>query len=340
MRVIAPQIAGRWRRRGADRERDAARTTVFFATDLHGSEVCFRKFVNAAEFYSADVLILGGDVTGKFLVVVVEQPDGSFRVEQFGSEQVIDADAVEEFERGVAGQGLYAKRMSTDEYEHCQAHPETIDALFDELIAERLIGWIELAKEKLDGSEVRILCAPGNDDPFFVDDVVRERGEDRVLLLEGEVFELAPGHQMLNTGYSNPTPWNTHRELPESELRARIDAMAETLDDPPSAIFNIHVPPYDSGLDTAPALNEDLSVKTSAGAQLSAPAGSTAVREAIEHYQPLLSLHGHIHEADGTAQIGRTIAMNAGSEYADGSLRGILFSLADGKLTRYQATTG
>jgi uncharacterized protein len=340
MRAIAPQFAGLWKRGSAGRESDPALTTVFFATDLHGSEVCFRKFVNAAEFYGADVLILGGDLTGKFVVAVVEQPDGSFRAELFGSEQVIDAGAVDEFERAVADQGLYGKRMSVEEHEHCQRHPEMVDALFEQLIAERLTHWIELAKEKLEGSDVRILCAPGNDDPFFVDEIVRAQGGERVLLLEGEVIELAPGHQMLSTGYSNLTPWHTHRELPEPELRAKIDAMAETLDDPATSIFNIHVPPYDSGLDSAPDLNEDLSVKTSAGAQLSAPAGSTAVREAIEHYQPLVSLHGHIHEADGSVRIGRTVAMNAGSEYSDGRLRGVLFSLADGDLARYQATTG
>ena len=336
MRVQSPKIARRGRRRGVA----PAVTTGFFATDLHGSEVCFRKFLNAAEFYGADVLILGGDLTGKFVVPVVEHDDGSFTAELFGDERGVDADALEGFEREVADKGLYAKRMTPDERERYRRDPAAVDRIFEEQMAERLAGWIELAKEKLAGTDVRVLCAPGNDDPFFIDDVIREHGEDRVLLVEGELYELAPGHQMLSTGYSNRTPWNTHRELSEPELRAHIDEIAAKLDSPRTAVFNIHVPPYDSGIDIAPALNEDLSVKTSAGAQLTEPVGSTAVRDALEHYQPLLSLHGHVHEADGTARLGETVAMNAGSEYPDGRLRGVLFSVGNGNLVRHQATVG
>ena len=340
MRVRSPRQARGAKRRGAVSGAEPAVTTAYFATDLHGSEVCFRKFVNAAEFYGAEVLILGGDVTGKFVVTVVEQPDGGFRAELFGGERVVDAGGVDAFEREVADQGLYAKRMTLEERDRYRENPEAVDEIFEEQMVARLIEWIELAKQKLGGSDVRVLCAPGNDDPFFIDDVIREHGEGRVVLVEGELYELAPGHQMLSTGYSNPTPWNTHRELPEDQLRARIDEIAAGLESPRRAIFNVHVPPYDSGLDTAPALNDDLSVKTSAGAQLTEPVGSTAVRGALEHYQPLLSLHGHIHEADGTARIGDTVAMNAGSEYPDGRLRGILFSVGDGQLSRYQATVG
>ena len=44
---------------------------IFFATDIHGSEVCWRKFLNAAAFYKADLVVLGGDVTGKAMVPIV-----------------------------------------------------------------------------------------------------------------------------------------------------------------------------------------------------------------------------------------------------------------------------
>ena len=315
-------------------------TTAFFATDLHGSEICFRKFVNAAEFYGADTLILGGDITGKFVVPVVEQADGSYAAELFGTERQIPRESVDGYQREIADRGLYAKRMNEEEREACERDPALVDRIFEQLMGSRLIEWIALAKQKLAGTQVRILCAPGNDDPFFIDDIIREHGEDRVLLVEGEVYELAPGHEMLSTGYSNETPWNTHRELPEDELRARIDAIAAKLDSPRTSVFNIHVPPRDVGIDTAPALNEDLSVKTSAGAELTEPVGSTAVRDALDHYQPLLSIHGHVHEADGIARLGATVAMNAGSEYGDGRLRGILFSVGGGELIRYQATVG
>ncbi len=44
---------------------------VFFATDIHGSDVCWRKFLNAGKFHKADVLIMGGDMTGKAMVPIV-----------------------------------------------------------------------------------------------------------------------------------------------------------------------------------------------------------------------------------------------------------------------------
>ena len=318
----------------------AGETTLFFATDLHGSEVCFRKFVAAAAFYGADLLVLGGDLTGKHVVPLVEEPDGTWWADLHGERRPLRARELEPFETQMADEGLYPHRMSAEEHAELAAAPERVDALFAELMTARLRDWIAHARERLDGTDVRIVTAPGNDDPYAVDDVIREHGDGRVLLLEGEVTEVAPGHEMLSTGWSNRTPWNTHREFDEDAIRAHIEAMARRLASPETAIFNIHVPPYDSTLDTAPALDERLAVKTSMGNQLTAPAGSTAVREAIEAHQPLLSLHGHIHEAGGTVRIGRTVAINAGSEYGEGILRGVLATVGAGRLKRYQATSG
>jgi Icc-related predicted phosphoesterase len=314
-------------------------TTAFFATDLHGSEVCFRKFVAAAAFYGADVLILGGDLTGKLVTPVVQNGQGWWS-EVHGRRISLKAGELDAFEAQMADEGVYTRRMSADEHAEFERAPETVDALFVELMTERLARWIELARQKLDGTPVRILTAPGNDDPYAVDDVIRRHGGDRVLLVEGEVTEIAPGHEMLNTGWSNHTPWDTHREFDEEALRAHIEEMAQQLRDPATAIFNIHVPPYDSTLDTAPLLDADLAVQTSMGNQLTAPAGSTAVRAAIEAYQPLASLHGHIHESGGSVRIGRTVAINAGSEYGEGVLRGVLFTVGGGELKRVQATSG
>jgi uncharacterized protein len=321
------------------KRRNGDETTAFFATDLHGSEVCFRKFVAAAAFYGADLLILGGDLTGKLVTPIVENGQGWWS-EVHGRRVTLKPDELDAFELQMADEGIYTRRMSGDEYAEFEGAPEKVDALFVELMTERLEHWVDLALEKLDGTAVRILTAPGNDDPYAVDDVIRRRGGDRVLLVEGEVTEIAPGHEMLNTGWSNHTPWDTHREFDEEALRAHIEEMAGRLRDPATAIFNIHVPPYDSTLDTAPLLDEDLAVQTSMGNQLTAPAGSTAVRAAIEAYQPLASLHGHIHESGGSVRIGRTVAINAGSEYGEGVLRGVLLTVGGGELRRVQATSG
>jgi Icc-related predicted phosphoesterase len=318
----------------------AGETTLFFATDLHGSEVCFRKFVAAAAFYRADLLVLGGDVTGKLVTPILDRGDGTWSVELHGEPRVYKTRELDELESQLADEGIYTRRMDRDERAELEGSPDKVDALFRELMIERVAHWIDLAHERLRDTEVRIVTAPGNDDPYAVDDVIRERGGDRVVLMEGEVTEVAPGHEMLNTGWSNHTPWNTHREFDEPRIREHIDAMASTLAHPDGAIFNIHVPPYDTSLDTAPKLDEHLAVQTSMGNQLTAPAGSTAVREAIEAYQPLASLHGHIHESGGSVRIGRTVAINAGSEYSEGILHGVLLTVGGGRLVRYQATTG
>jgi uncharacterized protein len=330
----------RWGRAKAP-EKPADRTTIFFATDVHGSEVCFRKFVAAANFYGADLLVLGGDVTGKLVVPVVEAADGFGLVAELHGEPVTvresDADS---FERRIADEGLYAVRMSAAERDALEHDPAGVDQLFLRLMNERLAAWMDYAQERLEGTTVRILTTPGNDDPPQIDAVIRERGGDRVLLVEGELYEVCRGHTMLNCGHSNPTPWDTPRELDEETLAEHLEEMAARLEGVESAIFNIHVPPFDSGLDTAPQLEEDLSVRTAAGAQLMTSVGSTAVRDLIDRYQPLLSLHGHIHEAGGTVRLGRTVAINPGSEYGDGILRGALVTVGGGELHGYQATSG
>ena len=325
-----------WRR---PRREDGA-TTLYFATDLHGSEVCFRKFVNAAAFYGVDLLVLGGDLTGKLVVPLVEQPDGRFMAQVHGKERLLDEAGARRLEGQARVAGSYTRRMRPDEHEHLRAHPEAVEELFAELMRATLRRWLEFANERLAGSGVRILTAPGNDDPFLVDEVLREHGGERVALVEGEIVEVAPGHELLTCGWTNKTPWDTPREYPEEAIGERLQQLAGGLTDPGGAILNLHPPPYDSRLDTAPLLDQDLRVRTSMGAQMTAPVGSTAVRAAIEGHQPLLTLHGHIHESGGAVRIGRTLAINAGSEYGEGVLRGVLVTVGGGKVLRYQATTG
>jgi len=271
---------------------------------------------------------------------IVDRGDGTWDVELHGEARTVSDDGLDELERSLADQGVYTRRMDRDRHAELLDDPGKVDALFTELMLERLEHWIDHAHAKLGETGVRIITAPGNDDPYEIDDVIRERGGDRVLLMEGEVTEIAPGHELLSTGWSNRTPWNTHREFDEPLIREHIEAMAGRLEHPEAAIFNIHVPPYDTTLDTAPMLDEDFAVQTSMGNALMQPVGSTAVREALEAHQPLASLHGHVHESGGTVRIGRTVAINAGSEYSDGILHGVLLTVGGGRLVRYQATTG
>jgi uncharacterized protein len=328
------------RRRKPPPPRGDGERTIFSASDLHGSQVCFRKFVAAAKFYGADTLLLGGDISAKIVVPIVSTGPGRYAAQFHGQEEKIDDSTIGDFEQRAANSGLYTERMEPDEYQHYVDHPDQVEDLFVRVMRRTVQQWVEYAKTRLAGSPVIIYNAPGNDDPAEVDEVLLTHGDDRVRFVEGQIVELAPGMEMLSTGYTNVTPWDTHREYSEDEIRAHLRQMTGRLEHPERAIFNIHVPPHNSRLDTAPLLGQDLKVKTSAGAQVTAPVGSVAVREAIEEIQPLLGLHGHIHESGGSVKIGRTTAINVGSEYGEGVLRGVLLTIGDGKLLRYQAVTG
>jgi Icc-related predicted phosphoesterase len=319
---------------------DVDTVTLFFATDIHGSEICWKKFVNAGPFYGADLLVLGGDFTGKLVVPIVQQNDGTFRADRHGKEHTLSESDLDEFEQRVRNMGFYPTRMDPQEYAAYQENPDSVDRLFADLMHERLIEWITYAREKLERTGIHIVTAPANDDPYSIDDVIAEHGGDVLRNVEADVVELVDGHEMISTGWTNPTPWNTPREYPEEKILAHIDEMAAGLSNPATAVFNLHPPPYDSKLDPAPKLTEDLSVQTSMGEQIMVPVGSTAVREAIERYQPLLSLHGHIHESAGAVTIGRTLSINPGSEYGEGVLRGALVEIGGGRIHRHQATSG
>jgi uncharacterized protein len=311
---------------------------IFFATDVHGSTVCFKKFIGAAKFYGADVLILGGDVTGKMVVPIAQQPDGGYLTSFAGKElRLAGDDEVASFERRIEDMGFYPKQMSEEEFQQVRGEPAAQEELFHALIRERLERWAEYAQPRLADQSVKCFAAPGNDDSFFVDEILASSGA--IELLEGRVVPL-DGFEVLTTGWSNKTPWNTERECTEDELRQKICGMIEELADPSAAIFNIHVPPHGTALDQCPELDEDLRPVHKGGNPVMASAGSTAVRELIEKYQPALGLHGHIHEGRGVAHLGRTVCVNPGSVYSEGVLNGSLIRIRAGEVRDVQLTQG
>jgi Icc-related predicted phosphoesterase len=308
---------------------------IFFATDLHGSEVCWKKFLNAAKFYGADVLICGGDMTGKAIVPIVSE-NGHFTYALGGKQQTVTADHVAEVEANVRRKGYYPLQMSVERLHELDQDPAKRAACFQEVMLEGVDRWMKLAADKLRGTGVRCFVSPGNDDEMEVDDVIRRA--ELVELAEGRLVEIE-GFSMISTGWSNPTPWNTHREESEDKLAERIDAMAAQVPDPSRAIFNLHCPPFKSGLDEAPAIDADL--KLLHGGRALRPVGSTAVREAIERRQPLISLHGHIHESKGAVKIGETLSINPGSAYEEGMLMGAIIQLDPNKgIKSYQLVNG
>jgi uncharacterized protein len=320
------------------RKRDSSgELAIFFATDLHGSNVCFKKFVNAGKFYGASVLILGGDVTGKMMVPIARQKDGSYLASSAGKELRLEGEEAAALEQQVSDMGFYPKVMSEEEFQGLRDDPEGQEALFHELIRERLEEWIEYARPRLAEQGVKCFAAPGNDDAFFIDELFAD--SDAIELLEGRVVDV-DGIEMLTTGWSNETPWKTERETSESELRTMIMKMIDRLERPENAIFNIHVPPHATALDQCPKLDENLRPVSSGGNPVMTSAGSTAVRELIEAHQPLLGLHGHIHEGRGIARIDRTVCVNPGSNYSEGVLNGSLIRLRQGEVRDVHLTQG
>jgi Icc-related predicted phosphoesterase len=294
---------------------------IFFATDLHGSEVCWKKFLNAARFYDADVLICGGDMTGKAIVPIVSE-NGHYTVAMGGERQAVTADQVGEVEANIRRKGYYPLQMTVERLHELDQDPAKRAECFQEVMLDGVDRWMKMAAEKLRGSGVRCFVCPGNDDEMEVDDVVRH--SDFVELGEGRMVDI-DGFAMISTGWSNPTPWKTHREDSEEQLGERIESMAGQVPDASRAIFNLHCPPFKSGLDEAPAIDADL--KLLHGGRALRPVGSTAVRAAIEKHQPLLSLHGHIHESKGAVKIGKTLSINPGSAYEEGMLMGAIIQL-------------
>jgi uncharacterized protein len=308
---------------------------VFFATDLHGSETCWRKFLNAAKFYDCDTLICGGDMTGKAIVPLVEE-DGHFSYTLAAERQVVSAGQVADVESTIRRKGYYPLRVTPKRLQELDQDASVRADTFREVMLEGVERWMNLAAEKLAGSGVRCFVCPGNDDEFEVDDAIRKA--EAVQLGEGRLIEI-DGFTMISTGWSNPTPWNTHREESEEKLAERIDAMAGQVKDMSHAIFNLHCPPYRSGLDEAPAIDADL--KLLHGGRALRPVGSKAVRDAIDRYQPLLSLHGHIHESKGAVKLGKTLSINPGSAYEEGMLMAAIIQLDAKKgIKSYQLVNG
>ena len=311
---------------------------LFFATDIHGSETCWRKFLNSGQHYEADVIVLGGDMTGKALVPVIH--DGGERWHATlleNREELVGEDKVAAFEDAVIRRGYYPFRTTPEGVRELQEDEARWHSLFEEEMLKTVERWMRIADEKLAGQGIRCFVCPGNDDQLNVDDVIR--AAKTVELAEGEVVEI-DGYQMVSSGWANRTPWNTYREEDEEDLEIRIRRITDQVTAPPErTIFSLHCPPYRSGLDDAPQLTKDMALKEAGRSTV--PVGSTAVRAAIEKHQPCLGLHGHIHEAKGTTRIGRTLCINPGSSYEQGQLLGAVVDL-DGKkkISRFILTSG
>lgn len=306
---------------------------LFFVTDLHGSELCFRKFISAISIYNADAAIALGDLAGKMVVPIFDNGNGTYDVNflaqdiHLNNKTELDQQLVK-----INNIGFYSYITDKKEADHLRSNQNEVMTIFHRLINERMQHWIELADEKLKDSKAKIFMAPGNDDPMEMDAIL----ESSKVMKSAAMKNLdILGYEMITLAHTSPIPWDTPREWSEEEMAKNIDKLAGTIKNMERAIFNFHDPPYGTMLDYAPKLRD---MRQSAGE--TEHVGSKAVSEAIKKYQPFLGLHGHIHESRAAQKIGRTFCVNPGSEYGEGVLRGVLLTLADTKMKSYVFTSG
>jgi Icc-related predicted phosphoesterase len=313
-------------------------TRLFYAGDVHGSRVCWKKFVNAAAHYPADVLVMGGDLCGKALVPIVREGDGSYRARVIGEQRVArTAEELDQMQRAISTNGMYPLIVDREEARILAEDSARREEAFERALLDELRLWVEFADERLAGTDTRAYVIPGNDDPWSVDEVLA--GGTSVVACDETVQEIGP-HEMVSLGYSNRTPWRTPRELDEEEIYTRLKRLVDQVEEPQRAILNVHVPPYESSLDTAFEVDEELRYVMKGGRPHEVPTGSSAVRQIIEEAQPLLSLHGHIHESRGVTTIGRTVAINPGSDYGSGHLDGCLVHLGPDRVVNQYLVSG
>ncbi|MDG6910727.1 MAG: metallophosphoesterase [Nitrososphaerota archaeon] len=313
-------------------------TRIFFTTDVHGSDMCFRKFLNAAKVYKASCLILGGDITGKVLIPIIEREDGKYEAQVFGERAVFGREKVAETRKRLQDAGQYSFVTTKAGLAEIQADKSREEAVFNGAMAEVLRSWVDLVQVRLRGTETKCYVSPGNDDKLEIDSDLVDAGP--FINPEEKVVEIDGGFEMITLGTANPTPWKSPREVSEERLREMIERLVAQVNRPEDAIYNLHVPPVNTELDRAPAVSHDFTyVREGLGVKY-IHAGSSAVRGAIEAHSPLLGLHGHIHESKGFVRIGRTLCLNPGSEYADGILRGALVNLQPGRVHDFLLTSG
>lgn len=314
-------------------------TRLLHASDFHGSDIVYRKFLSAAKMHKVDVIVIGGDITGKAMVPVIEQPDGSHEAYFFATTHVAKTkEELAELLKQISHVGFYPHTVTPQEYEELKTNPKKLDELFAKIMVERVREWVKLADQHFKGTGTKFFMMAGNDDIYEVDEAINS--SDYVVNIEGKVVDVDEHHEMINTGHTNMTPWACPRDLSEEKLGAIIDKMASQVKDMPRAIFNLHCPPYDTKLDQAPRLDPTMTYVHKGGQIEMVPVGSTAVRKSIEQYQPLLGLHGHIHEARGFDKIGRTLLINGGSEYAEGICRAVIVNMDKDKVKGYLFISG
>ncbi len=306
-------------------------TRILYGSDFHGSDAVYRKFIASGLQYKVNALMVGGDVTGKAMVPIIHQGGGKYTSHLFGADKAATTpDELQALKKSISSVGFYPIVLEQDEAAELEADPAKMGARFEQEMCNRVREWMKLAEEKLAPQKITLYFMAGNDDLYSIDKVVGEF--EHVRNPDMQCLELEGGYNVVGLSNANMTPWRCARDIEEPELEAKLNTLVGMMHQPERTVALLHVPPFKSGLDTCPDLDENLKIITQGGQVVMKSAGSPAVKAFIEKVQPMLTLHGHIHESPGHTRIGRTLMINAGSEYAEGIMKAAVVNLEDGKV--------
>lgn len=304
------------------------------ASDFHGSDSVFRKFISVCMEYDAHAAIIAGDLVGKALIPVIRKGNGIYEGYLYDNKETATTNAeLEKVKQKIANVGFYPVVMEPDEAQELADQPKKLEELFHKQALDRLTTWMELAEKHLGGKSIPLYLIPGNDDDPMIDPVLA--GRPGIINLDGQKHWFRDTYELIGMAESNITPWHCVRDVEEEKLGEKIAGLVASLEKPESSIWVFHIPPFDSLLDVCPVLDDNLRIVTEGGQVMMKSAGSTSVRKAIEQYSPLLTVHGHIHESAGCRKIGKTLSINAGSEYAEGIMRTVMVNLEQNKIKGY-----
>ncbi len=313
---------------------------IFFAVDVHGATTVWRKWITAVSMYEADALILSGDLTGKALVPIIQQDDGSYKTAYFGQTWTLrNEEEILDMERKLANGGIYYVRCDKPLLEKMKKDESVWQKIMAEEMVKRMREWLDLLVERIDTHKIVTIAMPGNDDERIIAEVIRSYQDRGVIYPLGKVLEFE-GHEVVSLEYVNPTPWDTPREVDERGMMRKIEETIKPLKDVRNSIWNFHCPPIDTAIDLAPKLDKSMKVVAGLDGVKMVHVGSRSMREAIKKYQPMLCLHGHIHESSGFDKIGNTLCLNPGSEYGEGLLRGFIIDLSPDGVQKYWKIQG
>lgn len=312
---------------------------AYFASDVHGSELVWRKWLNVPKVYKADVMILAGDLTGKAIKPIIKYKDGTYKVKAFGKEIVAHNEReLEKVKQELRDSAFYVHVCTEEEFEELKANPDKINELFTKLIMDTMNRWLDMAVEKVP-KDVKLYVMPGNDDIFEIDPIIQKH--DGVIYPLGKAIPFCFDYELISMEWVNPTPWNSPRECSESKLSEKLKELEHQITcDWNKVICNFHCPPFNTKLDLAPKLDKKLRPVYFFGQAEAEHVGSKAIRKFIEEHQPLLGLHGHIHESYASDYIGNTLVLNPGSEYQQGILRGFITEFSRKGVERWWKVEG